>query len=108
MNTYFVYILSSLSRTLYIGMTNDLERRIHEHKNGLVPSFTAKYNVNRLVYYEEFPDPNEATARERQLKGWNRAKKIALIERFNPGWHDISAGWNTDSQHSPVKAPRAT
>ncbi|MEZ4520641.1 MAG: GIY-YIG nuclease family protein [Thermomicrobiales bacterium] len=97
MNTYFVYILSSHSRTLYIPMTNDLERRIPEHKHGLVPGFTAKYNVNRLVYYEEFPDPNEATARERQLKGWRRSKKVALIERFDPGWHDISAGWSSET-----------
>lgn len=93
MKTYYVYILASLSRVLYIGMTSDLEGRIYEHMTGHYGGFTSKYNVNRLIYYEEYSDPHDATARERQLKGWRRAKKVALIERFNPGWHDISAGW---------------
>ena len=100
-------MLASLSGTLYIGITNDLERRVYEHKHGLTPGFTSKYNVNRLVYYEEFPGPGEATARERQLKGWTRAKKIALIERFNPGRHDVNAGWYLDDQRSPANIPES-
>ena len=93
MKSYYVYILSSLSQRLYIGMTSDLEGRIYQHKHGTYGGFTAKYNINRLVYYEEYSDPHEATERERQLKGWRREKKIALIDGFNPGRHDISAGW---------------
>ncbi len=74
-------------------MTSDLEGRVYQHKHEHFGGFTAKYNINRLVYYEEYSDPNEATARERQLKGWRRSKKVALIEGFNPGWHDFAAGW---------------
>ena len=92
MKTYYVYIRSSLSWALYIGMSSELEGRVYQHKHGVFGGFTAKYNVNRLVYFEEYDNPNDATARERQLKGWRRAKKIALIEGFNPGWHDIAAG----------------
>ena len=93
MNETYVYILASLSRTLYIGMTTDLIFRVSEHKQKRYPrSFTAKYNVNRLVYFEVFGDPDEAARRERQLKGWRRARKIALIESTNPKWHDLSHG----------------
>lgn len=77
-------------------MTSDLEGRIYQHKHETYGGFTAKYNVNRLVYYEEYSDPDEATARERQLKGWRRSKKIVLIEGFNPGWHDLSQPWFAD------------
>ena len=92
MKQYFVYILASKSRTLYIGITNNLHRRLYEHKHGLIQGFTAKYNVNRLVYYEYTEDVNAAIAREKELKGWLRAKKIGLIESINPAWDDLSAG----------------
>ena len=89
-HTYYVYILASPSRTLYIGVTNDLERRVVEHAQELVPGFTAKYHVKRLVYFEEFGDIDLAIAREKQLKGWRRERKIRLIESSNPGWKDLS------------------
>jgi len=93
MKQYYVYILTNRSRTLYTGVTNDLQRRVYEHKHKLVPGFTAKYNLTRLVYYEATPDIRAAIAREKQIKGWLRAKKIALIESMNPKWEDLSAGW---------------
>ncbi len=91
MKTYYVYIMASDSRTLYTGVTNDLARRVYEHKNKLMPGFTAKYNINTLLYYEAFEDINVAIAREKQIKGWSRAKKVALIELSNPGWVDLIA-----------------
>jgi putative endonuclease len=90
---YFVYILTSKSGTLYTGMTNNLERRVHQHKHKLIEGFTSKYNVNRLVYYETYRDVRDAIDREKQIKGWRRSKKIALIETMNPKWQDLSAGW---------------
>ena len=75
MASYYVYIMASERRTLYIGVTNDLQRRVYEHKSKLIPGFTAKYNVTRLVYYEEFSDIREAIAREKVLKGWKRKRK---------------------------------
>ena len=79
MKQYFVYILTSKSGTLYTGMTNNLERRVHQHKHKLIEGFTSKYNVNRLVYYETYRDVRDAIDREKQIKGWRRSKKIALI-----------------------------
>ena len=93
MREYFVYILTSSSRVLYIGITGDLEHRVYEHKNKLQDGFTSKYNVNRLVYFEEFNDVYEAIAREKQLKNWHRQWKINLIESFNPDWEDLSENW---------------
>jgi putative endonuclease len=90
--TYYVYVLASISRTLYIGVTNDLERRVVEHGEGLMPGFTAKYHVKRLVYFEAFGEIEAAISREKQLKGWRRAKKIKLIESLNPRWDDIGNG----------------
>ena len=88
---YFVYILTNThNTTVYIGVTNNLERRIYEHKNGLVPSFSKQYNLHKLVYYEATTDAYAAIAREKQLKGWTRAKKNALIEKENPKWDDLS------------------
>jgi putative endonuclease len=87
---YFVYIMASYRRVLYIGVTNNLERRVYEHKHGLLPGFTSKYRVNRLVYFEETPDVRAALEREKQIKGWLRSKKIALIEAANPDWRDLS------------------
>ncbi len=89
-HNYCVYIMSSLSRTLYAGVTNDLERRVGEHKEGKPGSFTARYNVNRLVYFEEFSDINQAIAREKEIKSMTRRQKIKLIESINPEWRDLS------------------
>lgn len=91
---YFVYILTNKSRTLYTGVTNNLERRVYEHRNKLVPGFTARYNIGKLVYFEETPDVLSAIAREKQIKGWLRQKEICLIETVNPQWIDLSAEWN--------------
>jgi putative endonuclease len=90
---YFVYILTNRSKTLYTGMTNNLNRRIIEHKTHINPGFTSKYNINRLVYFEEWLDPRSAIAREKQIKGWLRAKKVALIASINPEWNDLAADW---------------
>jgi putative endonuclease len=93
MNTYCVYIMASKSRTLYTGVTSDLERRVLEHRRKLVPGFTARYNIDRLVYYEVCGDPRAAISREKQLKGWTRLRKVALIESLNRDWKDLSDGW---------------
>jgi len=90
---YAVYILASRSRVLYIGVTNDLARRVAEHRQGLVEGFSKKYGVDRLVFYEQTPDIRSAIAREKQLKSWRREKKIALIEASNPTWRDLSEDW---------------
>jgi putative endonuclease len=87
---YHVYIMSSLSRTLYTEVTNDLERRVLEHKEGKPGSFMARYNVNRLVYFEEFGDINQAIAREKEIKSMTRRRKIKLIESTNLEWRDLS------------------
>ena len=92
---YYVYIMTNRIRTLYIGMTSDLERRVYEHKHGLLPGFTSKYKMTQLVYYEVGDDVRATIAREKQLKGWLRAKKIALIESMNPEWDDLSAAWHS-------------
>jgi putative endonuclease len=89
--TYHVYIMASASRVFYIGVTNDLLRRVREHKERKVPGFTARYGVTELVYFEAFGDIRVAIAREKQLKGWLRFSKIALIESFNPHWKDLTA-----------------
>ncbi len=87
---YFVYILASrIGGTLYIGVTNDLVRRVEEHRAELVPGFTRKYGVTRLVYLEAFQDVRDAIEREKQLKGWNRAWKVRMIEAKNPNWDDL-------------------
>ncbi len=90
MNIYYVYILASRKNgTLYIGVTNNLMRRVFEHKNGFIKGFTQKYNVHRLVYFEETPDIQSALKREKQLKKWRRQWKIDLIEKENPKWDDL-------------------
>ncbi len=96
MHHYFVYIMTNRSRTLYTGMTNNLERRVYEHKHKLVRGFTSRYNITQLVYYEVFHDVYQAIAREKQIKGWRRSKKVALIEESNPGWDDLSLEWFED------------
>ncbi len=90
---YYVYILTNSLRTLYVGVTNDLVRRVYQHKRKLVPGFTAKYNITWLAYYEETPDIVSAIAREKEIKSWRRSKKVELIERSNPRWRDLSMEW---------------
>jgi putative endonuclease len=88
---YYVYILASQRNgTIYIGMTNNLRRRVDEHKQGLIPGFTQKYKIHLLVYFEEYDDPRDAIARETQLKWWRRNWKLELIESLNPTWRDIT------------------
>jgi putative endonuclease len=90
---YYVYILASRSRNLYTGMTNCLERRVYEHKRHLIPGFTARYRIERLVYCEAFRDVRAAIAREKQIKSWTRGKRVALIESMNPTWSDLAEEW---------------
>ncbi|MBZ5541755.1 MAG: GIY-YIG nuclease family protein [Acidobacteriia bacterium] len=90
-HTFSVYILASRSRSLYTGVTNDLERRMTEHRQGVIPGFTTRYRVFRLVHVELFAHINDAIAREKEIKGWRREKKIHLIEQGNPVWEDLAA-----------------
>ena len=92
---YFAYIVASKSRKLYIGVTGDLMRRISQHKQKTHSGFTARYNCNRLIWFERFSGASLAIQREKELKGWTRAKKIVLIEAANPTWEDPSAQWYT-------------
>jgi putative endonuclease len=91
--SYFTYIVASRSRTLYIGMTNNLEKRVFQHKWKEHEGFSAQYNCDRLVWFERYQDVQHAIAREKQLKGWRRSKKIALIESANSAWVDLSREW---------------
>ena len=94
MKQYYVYLMASFQQTLYVGVTNNLERRVYEHKTKIHPqSFTARYNIDRLVYCETFNDIRDALAREKQIKSWRRSKKNALIEAENPRWKHISLDW---------------
>jgi len=93
MKRYYVYILTSKTGTLYVGVTNDLQRRMYEHKHGLIEGFTKRYKATRLVYYEETPEVNEAITREKEIKTWRRSKKLDLIKSLNPEWKDLSDGW---------------
>ncbi len=94
MKNYYIYIITNKKNgVLYTGMTNNLERRVYEHKHKLVPGFTSKYNLTRLVYYDSTTNVNEAIAFEKRIKGWLRIKKIKLIESMNPDWSDLSDGW---------------
>jgi len=91
---FYVYMMSNWNnKVLYIGITNDLQRRVYEHKNKLLKGFTSKYNVDKLVYFEEFSEPKVAITREKQLKGWKREKKNQLIETVNSEWSDLSIGF---------------
>jgi putative endonuclease len=103
---YYVYILASLSGTLYIGITNNLERRMVEHKEGLIPGFTKQYGVYRLVYFEVYTDVRNAIRREKQLKGWRREKKIALIRSTNPSWKDLARAWY-EGRGPSTRAPKS-
>ena len=91
--SFYVYIMTNRYRTLYTGVTNDLSKRVLQHKLKLLPGFTSQYNISRLAYFEVFGDVRLAIAREKQIKGWLRAKKVALIIAANPAWKDLSDGW---------------
>ena len=90
---YCVYILANQSGMLYTGVTSDLARRMLEHKEKRLPGHSSKYNIRRLVYWEEFGEVEMAIAREKQIKRWRRGKKVALVESVNPGWRDLAEGW---------------
>jgi putative endonuclease len=93
MRRYYVYIMASKSRVLYVGITNDIRRRVWEHKNDANPGFASKYRIHRLVYFESFKYVGNAIAREKRIKGWLREKKVALIRSANPTWEDLSEDW---------------
>ena len=96
MREYYVYIMTNVSRTLYVGVTGGLEGRVRQHREKRTEGFTRKYNVTMLAYYEVIDDVYEAIAREKQIKAWTREKKIALVESMNPEWRDLSDGWFRD------------
>ncbi len=100
-HNYWAYIMASVSRVIYVGVTNNLERRVWEHKNKAVEGFTQKYNCTKLVWFEEFREIRDAIACEKRIKGWLRAKKMAMIEERNPYWKDLSNGWH---EGVPAKA----
>jgi|SRR4051794_29015922 len=102
MRVYYVYIMASRSRVLYTGVTNDLARRVSEHKLGRNAGFTSRYRITRLVYFEEFTDIRDAIAREKRVKEWPRARRVHLIEARNPTWEDLSEGWFTARTVSPL------
>ena len=93
---YYVYYSNKKDGVIYIGVTNDLERRMFEHKNKLVKSFSSKYNLDKLVYFEQYSSVNEAIKREKKLKKWNRQWKIDLIKKDNPKWNDLAKRWNIE------------
>lgn len=95
---YYVYVLTNRSGTLYTGVTNDLMRRVSEHKAGKVDGFTKRYRINRLVYFEDTSDIHAALQREKQIKGWTRLKRVNLVNSINPKWRDLSDDWFEDSQ----------
>jgi len=95
MKEYYVYIMASFAGVLYIGVTNNLERRIYEHQEGLVPGFSQKYKTTRLVYFESCNTILDAIAREKQIKGWTRAKKEELISMLNPSWLDLARSFDS-------------
>jgi len=102
MNIYYVYIMTNWNnKVMYIGVTNDLERRVYEHKHRQKDSFTKRYSINKLVYYEHISDVNAAIAREKQIKGWVRKRKDELVETTNPEWDEMSYSWRkNDSSRS--------
>jgi putative endonuclease len=91
--TFHVYIMTNVSGTLYTGVTNNIERRVYEPQNHVTAGFTAKYRISKLLYYEEHDSASTAIAREKQIKGWRRRRKIELIESVNPNWKDLAADW---------------
>jgi putative endonuclease len=94
--SYYVYIMSNISKTLYVGVTNNPERRVWEHRQKHLRGFTQRYNTTMLVHLEEFADPRDAIAREKKLKGWKRERKLTLVRQENPQWLDLAADWFGD------------
>ena len=91
--SYWVYIMTNRSGTLYIGVTNNLARRVYEHRHNLLSGFTSRYRIDRLVHAESFSEVLDAIAREKQLKNWSRARKLALVRENNPNWRDLAEDW---------------
>ncbi len=106
MKTYYVYIMASDSGTLYTGVTSNLKRRVYEHKEKLIPGFTARYNIGKLLYVETFKTPASAIKREKQIKSFRREKKIKLIDTKNPGWNDLAVNWYATNMESPSAAEK--
>jgi putative endonuclease len=104
MRQYYVYIMANQSKTLYAGVTNNLTLRVAQHRRKLAPGFTSKYNITKLVYAETTNDIRAAIAREKQIKGWLRSKKIALIESVNPEWDDLSEAWFASQQDPSLRS----
>ena len=100
---YYVYIMASRSLNLYMGVTNNICQRALQHKSGEFEGFTKKYHINRLVYYERFGHIGNAIAREKQIKSWTRAKRLALIKSKNPAWQDLAEGWGEKTE---LQVPR--
>lgn len=104
-NQYWVYVLTNKPNgTLYVGVTNSIERRIWEHKTGAVAGFTKQYGLKRLVYFEEYRDISDAISREKEIKGWLRVRKIALIRKENPPWNDLAGEWNHVQMDSSLRS----
>ena len=99
--TYWIYILASRSRNLYAGVTNNLQRRMIEHRQGIIPGFASRYTIFRLVHCEQFADIRDAIAREKEIKGWRREKKIWLIEGKNPTWQDLAESFAPTEKQIP-------
>ena len=93
MAEYYVYMMTNVGRTLYVGVTNDLVRRVWEHEHKVAQGFTSRYQIDQLVWYEFTADVSAAIAREKQIKGWKRRRKVQLISGFNPSWSELSADW---------------
>lgn len=104
----FVYIIASRSHNLYTGVTNNMERRLREHRESLLPGFAKRYKIHRLVYYESFGDIRAAIAREKQIKGWDRSKRVALIEANNPIWVDLAPALFPKQKQIPRSATRTS
>ena len=93
LSEYYVYLMTNAARTLYVGVTNGLERRVYQHKNSLIEGFTSRYKLTRLAYFESTGEVESAILREKQIKGWVRKKKIYLVEASNPSWDDLALEW---------------
>jgi putative endonuclease len=105
---YYMYMMASLSRRLYVGVTNNLLRRTREHGEGQIPGFTTRYRIHRLVYFERFQYVRSAISREKQVKGWRRSRKVSLIEAQNPTWADLSESWKpATTEHEQIPRPNS-
>ena len=101
---YYVYVMASQRRVLYVGVTSNLEQRVYQHKTHALGGFTARYNVTLLVYFERFATIHAAIAREKEIKAWRREKKLALVASMNPKWKDLSDGWYQRHRYAPIRS----